>query len=190
MPLIYGEGRKAFMRLQLEIMKKTDDDSIYCWKANVPKYGLLASWPTAFVDSTNIVQINFPDDPTPWMPPVMTSLGLEMRGRYRRDDPQQRSIDARNNVHTISTALPMADRMSMVMHCGPCEEGHDPITRDWYRGHRGKAHIIHMERSGAIWQRGARWQRVNCNQLEFIEYTYESSLEDAYVLYYFEQQGL
>ncbi|KAH7194445.1 heterokaryon incompatibility protein-domain-containing protein [Fusarium oxysporum] len=31
MPLIYGEGPKAFYRLQVEIMKTTNDDSIFAW---------------------------------------------------------------------------------------------------------------------------------------------------------------
>ncbi|RMZ81455.1 hypothetical protein DV738_g2179, partial [Chaetothyriales sp. CBS 135597] len=109
MPLIYGEGRKAFMRLQLEILKKSDDDSIYAWKAPLDKSGLLATWPTAFADSGNIVQIVFLDDPTPWIPPVMTSIGLEMRGRYERDDPHQDAVDARHGhldeVKTLMLAL-------------------------------------------------------------------------------------
>jgi hypothetical protein len=32
MPLLYGEGRKAFTRLQLEIIKKSDDESIFAWR--------------------------------------------------------------------------------------------------------------------------------------------------------------
>jgi hypothetical protein len=31
MPLLYGEGRKAFLRLQLEILNKTDDESLFAW---------------------------------------------------------------------------------------------------------------------------------------------------------------
>lgn len=31
MPTIYGEGRNAFLRLQEEIMKKTNDQSIFAW---------------------------------------------------------------------------------------------------------------------------------------------------------------
>jgi hypothetical protein len=31
-PMIYGEGRKAFMRLQEEIMKNEDDRSIFAWR--------------------------------------------------------------------------------------------------------------------------------------------------------------
>ena len=32
MPLLYGEGMKAFIRLQEEIMKTTDDQSIFAWR--------------------------------------------------------------------------------------------------------------------------------------------------------------
>jgi hypothetical protein len=31
MPPLYGEGQKAFMRLQLEILRMTDDESIFAW---------------------------------------------------------------------------------------------------------------------------------------------------------------
>ncbi|KAF4337080.1 heterokaryon incompatibility protein het-E-1 [Fusarium beomiforme] len=55
MPLLYGEGQvKAFKRLQEEIIRSTDDESIYAWRQ--PRYrvegktywGLLADSPSAF----------------------------------------------------------------------------------------------------------------------------------------------
>ncbi|RFU74652.1 het domain-containing [Trichoderma arundinaceum] len=54
MPLIYGEGKNAFFRLQEEIIKSVDDQSIFAW--TVPElehsdqrfYGLLAESPGAF----------------------------------------------------------------------------------------------------------------------------------------------
>ncbi|KAL7951889.1 heterokaryon incompatibility domain-containing protein [Trichoderma barbatum] len=57
MPLIYGEGKKAFLRLQEEIIKTVDDQSIFAWQ--LPKlsspgpdfYGLLAESPSAFEDT-------------------------------------------------------------------------------------------------------------------------------------------
>ncbi|KAF5649833.1 heterokaryon incompatibility protein het-E-1 [Fusarium tjaetaba] len=52
MPLLYGEGERAFVRLQEEIMKTSNDHTIFCWEWNedVPKdWGsLLAPWPTTF----------------------------------------------------------------------------------------------------------------------------------------------
>ncbi len=32
MPLLYGEGKNAFVRLQLQIMSKYDDNSIFAWQ--------------------------------------------------------------------------------------------------------------------------------------------------------------
>jgi hypothetical protein len=34
MPLLYGEGKKAFLRLQLEILQQSDDESIFAWAQN------------------------------------------------------------------------------------------------------------------------------------------------------------
>jgi hypothetical protein len=31
MPLLYGEGKNAFLRLQLEILKVSDDETIFAW---------------------------------------------------------------------------------------------------------------------------------------------------------------
>jgi hypothetical protein len=64
MPLIYGEGSKAFMRLQLEIIKVSDDDSIFAWvQEPAGEYhtvtGLLADSPSAFQQSCNISTANW-----------------------------------------------------------------------------------------------------------------------------------
>jgi len=49
MPLLYGEGPRAFLRLQEEIIKTSADQSIFCWENNrSPSYGVLAPFPSAF----------------------------------------------------------------------------------------------------------------------------------------------
>ncbi|EME48360.1 hypothetical protein DOTSEDRAFT_111345, partial [Dothistroma septosporum NZE10] len=57
MPLLYGEGAKAFVRLQLEIIKKTDDESIFAWWQDMAELGswtgLLAPTPKAFASSSD-----------------------------------------------------------------------------------------------------------------------------------------
>jgi hypothetical protein len=37
MPMLYREGEKAFIRLQEEIIKKSNDLSIFAWKPGDPK---------------------------------------------------------------------------------------------------------------------------------------------------------
>ncbi|KAF5343977.1 hypothetical protein D9758_012905 [Tetrapyrgos nigripes] len=66
MPLLYGEGEdRAFMRLQEEIIKYSNDLSIFAWSAllsdegtwdSLPQYrGLLARCPSEFKDSGDVV---------------------------------------------------------------------------------------------------------------------------------------
>ena len=46
MPQIYGEGKKAFMRLQHEIVKSSDDESIFAWMdAGLIESGIFAQSP-------------------------------------------------------------------------------------------------------------------------------------------------
>lgn len=52
MPLLYGEGSKAFLRLQEEIMKESDDQTVFAWTRSDGKRdniaGLLAPSPDCF----------------------------------------------------------------------------------------------------------------------------------------------
>ena len=64
MPLIYGEGRSAFYRLQLEILKQSADESIFAWTVDTPNtksdfVGLLADSPENFGRSGNIRVFEF-----------------------------------------------------------------------------------------------------------------------------------
>jgi hypothetical protein len=57
MPMLYGEGGRAFMRLQEEILRTTEDQTIFAWRSDsTPSYGysLLASHPSAFTESSSI----------------------------------------------------------------------------------------------------------------------------------------
>lgn len=51
MPMLYGEGTKAFMRLQEEIIKQSDDHTIFAWPIQQDhQTGLLADSPAAFAE--------------------------------------------------------------------------------------------------------------------------------------------
>lgn len=55
MPMLYGEGTRAFIRLQEEIMKHSDDQSIFAWTNPGTAYrGLLATSPDEFSTSCSI----------------------------------------------------------------------------------------------------------------------------------------
>lgn len=55
MPLLYGEGERAFVRLQEEILKEIEDDTLFTWMASeesaleAPYRGLFASSPAEFI---------------------------------------------------------------------------------------------------------------------------------------------
>jgi len=79
MPLLYGEGNDSFLRLQLEILKISDDESIFAWQHPVEKVsepmGLLAPAPRYFRRSGNIVRHPFDAERPPYS---MTNKGLRM----------------------------------------------------------------------------------------------------------------
>ncbi|KAK4651107.1 hypothetical protein QC762_611350 [Podospora pseudocomata] len=83
MPLLYGEGGRAFMRLQEEIIKVTNDQSIFCWECDEADVlqnhlsGLLASKPVHFASFGDIRPLPF-DASRPSSPSTMTNAGLHV----------------------------------------------------------------------------------------------------------------
>ena len=56
MDLRYGEGKKAFIRLQEMIISSIPDESVFAWRSDkIESSGLLAPWPDCFRDSGDIV---------------------------------------------------------------------------------------------------------------------------------------
>ena len=55
MPLLYGEGSRAYIRLQEEILKTGDDTTIFAWTNHVENAGLLADTPKYFRGSGKFV---------------------------------------------------------------------------------------------------------------------------------------
>ncbi|KAF3801853.1 Vegetative incompatibility protein HET-E-1 [Colletotrichum gloeosporioides] len=84
MPLLYGEGMRAFTRLQEEILKETDDQSVFLW--GIPPdetseadalYGLLAPSPHAFCQlDLDRVRPLPPSEVQESTPATVTSQGL------------------------------------------------------------------------------------------------------------------
>ena len=76
MPLLYGEGNRAFIRLQEEIMRIFDDHSLFAWRSTEDYGGILATSPSAFANSGNIIQINSPNAAS--RPLVLSSRGIRL----------------------------------------------------------------------------------------------------------------
>lgn len=90
MPMLYGEGEKAFIRLQEEIIKTSDDMSIFAWtdkNANFSCFrGLLAKSPSEFSSCTGLRCT--PQDTIP--PYRTTNKGIEISVQL---DPQEEGQD-------------------------------------------------------------------------------------------------
>ena len=79
MPILYGEGDKAFIRLQEEIIKHSDDESIFAWRDAcdpTPQTGLLATRPSAFGSSRGVDMMM--DDGSARAPWILTNKGLSI----------------------------------------------------------------------------------------------------------------
>jgi len=79
MPLLYGEGGKAFIRLQEAVLAKTDDQTILAWPGdNKGGSGALAPDVSYFAECGGLVPYfqTTSEESVPWS---MTSLGLRLR---------------------------------------------------------------------------------------------------------------
>ena len=73
MPMLYGEGGTAFIRLQEEILKRSDDHSLFAWSGS--NRGLLARSPADFVTGSNIISSNTRLNRIPYS---VTNMGLSI----------------------------------------------------------------------------------------------------------------
>ncbi|PVH86382.1 HET-domain-containing protein [Cadophora sp. DSE1049] len=79
LPILYGEVANAFLRLQQEIIKQSDDESIFAWKSAVYLYssGMLATNSADFGHAGEITRLELKG--TPVFPFEMTNKGLRIR---------------------------------------------------------------------------------------------------------------
>lgn len=133
MPLLYGEGGdKAFLRLQEEIMKESDDQSIFAWDATskdslIRQIGALATSPSQFKDGASIevipsyggssvvtargIQVHFPI--VMLQTPVVSSRNkseavVVLSCRYVRDMGSLVGISVRKEELNLMTAFPIS----------------------------------------------------------------------------------
>ncbi|KAK4961532.1 hypothetical protein LTR10_002022 [Elasticomyces elasticus] len=81
MPLLYGEGSKAFRRLQEELIRRSSDQSIFHWTVTTDFHNaissVLAQGPDNFAESAHVFASGEPPD----APYALTNIGLEIRAR-------------------------------------------------------------------------------------------------------------
>lgn len=126
MPLLYGEGgARAFIRLQVEILQATDDQTIFAWSAPPgSKYhsgasGLLAESPAFFRDTPKMYPMSDwyqSESSTPWS---MTNRGLMVQLYLQPSDSE---ADAEEDSTNDFVA---------VLHCTAESIKLDDCGREW-----------------------------------------------------------
>ena len=143
MPLLYGEGMKAFTRLQHEIIKQSNDDSIFAWTADQEFTGILAKWPSNFANSRYVHE----EAPirTDRRPYAITNQGLELPVTLRKRPQADTKLQFQAN-HTTEDIQVMLD-------CGVCgPQGFKNIVLSLYQ------------------MRGSSWGRCRSYEIETVEY--------------------
>jgi hypothetical protein len=93
MPILYGEGKRAFMRLQEEILRTSQDESIFAWDTEGFQtrvlVGLLATSPYHFANCGNVKRKSLPGQFSGFSksrePYALTNRGLRMDHLILRD---------------------------------------------------------------------------------------------------------
>jgi hypothetical protein len=149
MPLLYGEGPKAFLRLQHEILSRMDDDTIFAWEGHGPG-GLLASSPRLFQGAGDIV-MNKGDPDRP--PPTMSSKGLGLVLTLL--SPDRLECVHGKEIRTRVLAPINCKRVSSVAA--------------WQEPDRLIALVLYRQTGGAIWRRERRLVPVPVRDFEAID---------------------
>jgi hypothetical protein len=140
MPLLYGEGKKAFLRLQLEIIKKSDDESIFAWTFRKPCSGLLATWPDSFEDSGDITgRVQYDEFRRPYS---MTNTGLEFHVPCASALKGDGGTVQRDLWH-------VGDRMPLTLSCSKVDA-------------KGASLVVKIY----LCKQGHTWSRIDCHKLD------------------------
>ncbi|KAI1298082.1 heterokaryon incompatibility protein-domain-containing protein [Xylaria venustula] len=151
MPLLYGEGRRAFLRLQEEIIKVVDDESIFAWQGGTD-HGLLASCPAQFTFSHSIRRsIDHPiGGTTSDLPFAITNRGVRISlpiledfhtiplysliwgsvMKYQIPDPTHLQHEARKRVLAVFHCQSTTDASSRIAVILNYDMTRDSYTRD------------------------------------------------------------
>ena len=139
MELLYGEGKKAFTRLEELIITKSSDESIFAWRSSrFESSGLLAPWPDCFRDSGDVVlrpgKISYARADF-----QMTGQGLRFPApMYLVYDVEQKTI-----AHALGAKKKVVE---MAMQCWIGDE-RDP-----------RAIVLYLNKVGGY------WKRIKCDE--------------------------
>ena len=140
-PLLYGEGKKAFHRLQHAIISQLDDESVFAWTSSRERdrRGMLADSPSEFAATARIRPVQF-EHKRP--PVVLTSRGLELH--YAYSHPAEGAWEKLSGSLFGRPLVPQFETIPLRLDCElTTQQGaiywvgislcHDPVTGNWFR---------------------------------------------------------
>lgn len=162
MPILYGEGlRKAFRRLQDEIMKTSFDQSLFAWRGNYESSGLLADSPADFKDTPELGL---------WgrdmlYPFSMTNVGLLIRPCFFVGKESSASTARSSSTHRVSTSQISSRMLSDVPYVQAALQCDVKTRTGW------KVLLLHLQpiEDGECWMNGRSlraYRRIHCNTFE------------------------
>jgi Heterokaryon incompatibility protein (HET) len=193
MPLLYGEGAyKAFLRLQLEIMKESDDESIFAWypgylpapQRGEIKGGLLAGSPSHFSQPIlSKVQNHRLDSRIRRVPYTMTNKGLAIKAMLLPDGDYDINVPDKYfkmalNCYLSKEKQPLAIRLvrtgqySFERILGPEFES----IREWDQSlfdeaDRGSFRTHQLDEENRIYVSQSRYPELLSRSMELLSYT-------------------
>lgn len=158
MPLLYGEGAaRSFVRLQVEILQATDDQTIFAWSAPLGSRdysgvsGLLAESPAYFRDAPRMYPVSDwyrYESSTPWSMTNMTNRGLMVQLYLQPSKPE------------ATTEEGSVDDFVAVLYCSAETTRVDDCGREWIHEH---SPAILLRR---LW--GDQFARVNTDDRRYV----------------------
>jgi hypothetical protein len=115
LPLMYGEGRKAFVRLQQLIIQKSNDHSIFAWReepfSKETERGILARSPSEFHDSNTVQRVFEPEAQNKTYSITNRGLHIELPLVYHSRDIQLARLNCRqfNSATSVTIVLRKTD---------------------------------------------------------------------------------
>ena len=147
MPLLYGEGPKAFIRLQTAIINQSDDHTIFAWTDQTGRgvsRGLLAPDPSYFEHSREFEAFPYEAVSRPY---TMTNMGLQIQLKLSElpnpYGPSQRTMFAA----PLNCSLESRGRLLLLLTCVGDSSG--PAIDQFYRTDLSTAQDIPNWRVGS-----------------------------------------
>ena len=132
MPMLYGEGERAFIRLQEEIMKVSDDHSLFAWSSKEDHGGILATSPAAFADSGNIIPTN--PSYTTTSPSTLSGRGIHLSLPFQINSQQRPGLAILHCTEVQKESMRLAIRLRDVF----------PSKEDFIREQSSTLELVHL----------------------------------------------